>query len=377
MESLVVITRSPRPRTALRRLTRPPAIVALAIVAAIPFGSIGALQERIVSGRIVDTIPQGRFLSCPRDDAAAASYRMAGLHRRPPQRPAVYLLGGSSMRECFVSARSLSVQIQERCGVATQVVPLAASEESLFGALAIADALPVAEGGVIVLGIHHTPFAYGIAGARRQLHGREMMIKSTALHDFLEAWLGEELDASLHNGIAEYLTTYRDRRGVTAFNGPPIAHVAHRYPPSMATSDAFKRSRVREWLTGRGRPGGPFFSNLALNRAVIEAFVTTARDKGFQVLFMESPQNAAIIGDAFDPYKAEYRAICDAMVRDHGAHYVNLNEVAGLRKTDFRDLLHLFPTGYAKWQPHLADAIAQIFIDHPPATPTPSPSPAP
>ena len=145
---------------------------------------------------------------------------------------------------------------------------------------------------------------------------------------------------------------------------------------SMATSDAFKRSRVTEWLDGRGRPGGPFFRNFALNAAILDKLVETARAKGFQVLIMESPQNAAFIGDAFDPYKAKYRALAFEMRDAYGAHYVNLNRVVGLLRTDFRDLLHLLPTGYRTWQPRLADTLARIIADHPPITPTPSPSPS-
>jgi hypothetical protein len=348
----------------------------LAALAIVPFGSLGSLQDAIVSGRAVDRVSQGRFICWPRDDAGVVSYRVAGLRRRPPARPAVYLLGGSSMRECFVSPASLRRQVKARSGVDMRVVPLASSEQHLAGSLAIVDALPAGQGGIIVVGLHHTPFAYGVRGATRQLHGDQLMVRSPVLRDFLEDRLGTELSADLRPGLRRHVDDYERRRGATAFTGAAIEHDAHRYPMSMATSDAFKRSRVTEWLAGRGRPGGPFFRNFALNAAILEELIETARAKGFQVLIMESPQNAAFIGDAFDPYKEKYRALALEMRDTNGAHYVNLNRVVGLLRTDFRDLLHLLPTGYRKWQPRLADTLARIIADHPPVTPTPSPSPS-
>ena len=366
-----------RLRAALRRRAVASLGLALTTLAIVPFGSAEQLQNDLVSGRAVERVSQGRFICWPRDDAAVATYRLAGLRRVPPGRPAVYLLGGSAMRECFVSASSLHEQILIRCGSDVRVVPLASSEQHLAGSLALVDALPTGGGGVIVIGLHHTPFAYGIRGALDQLHGDQLMVRSAALREFLEGRLDKSLTSDIRPGIYAHVAQYEWRRDAGAFTAPAIAYDAHRYPMSMATSDAFKRSRVTEWLQGRGRPGGPFFDNFGLNAALLEELVTTARAKGFEVLIMESPLNAAFIGDAFDPYKAKYRAVCTALRDEHGAHYVNLNRVVGLHRDDFRDLLHLLPPGYHKWQPRLADSLAQILSDHPPVEPSPGPTPAP
>jgi hypothetical protein len=80
------------------------------------------------------------------------------------------------------------------------------------------------------------------------------------------------------------------------------------------------------------------------------------------------------VGDAFDPYKEKYREVCLRLVAEQGAHYVNINLYAGLVNRDFYDLVHLLPSGRVKWQPRLANSLAQILTDHPPIVPSPSPS---
>lgn len=344
--------------------------------AGIPFGSTDALQQRIVSGSIVDTVTPGRFLRSCRDDTARVSYQVAAIKRHPPARPTVYLLGGSSMRECIVSVSGLSAAIKARCDFGVKVISLASTEQKPSAQLAIVDNLPAGAGGIIVIGIHHPTFALGVGSATRQLHGDDLLIQSLALRDFLAKRLGSAQSASLAKGLTIYLDKYLHKRGLPAFTAPGLTYQTHRYPQTMTTTDAFKHERVQQWLNGRGRPGGPFFTYFGLDAALLEATVKLARAKGFEVLFMESSQNNTIIGDAFEPYRTKYRALCTKLVDEQAAHYVNLNRVAGLAKGDFFDLVHLLPSGRAKWQPRLADSLAQIVTDHIATPPGSSPSPS-
>jgi len=368
---------TPRISTAKARCSRrlrPPALIALAALAAVPFGSLSALQSRVVSGSIVDRVSQGRFLRGHRDDTGYVSYRVAALNRHAPARPSVYLLGGSAVRECTVSPAGLRDAIEKRTGVRTQVLVLASSEQRFAASLAVADNLPAAAGGVVVIGFHHSAFASWIGSATRQLHGRELLIRSPLLRDFLERRLGAEQSASIIEGLKRFLDSYEHKRGVAAFGGPQLSYVMHRYTQSQYWTDAFKRSRVPLWLSGWGRPNGPFYNNLALNAALLEETVKAARAKGFEVLLMEDSLNAGIVGDAFDPYKEKYREVCLRLVAEQGAHYVNINRSAALVNRDFYDLVHLLPSGRVKWQPRLANSLAQILTDHPPIVPSPSPS---
>jgi hypothetical protein len=359
-----LFSRCPAPR-------RHAGVLAAVTVLAIPFGSLSALQERIVTGTIVDRVSQGGFLRGHRDDPSRVAYQIAFLKQHPPAGPVVYLLGGSAVRECSVSADGLARAIEQTSGVSVRVRVLASSEQKLAATLALIDNLPVGHGGIVVIGLHHTPFAYGQGSATRQLGGDEVLVRSTALRDFLAARLGGDPSASLVPGLRLYLDSYRDKRGVPAFRGPSLTYLQHRYTQAMHWTDAFKRSRVTAWLTGRGRPDGPFYRNFAFNAALLDEAVALARSKGYQVVLMEDSQNAAIVGGAFDPYKEKYRALCDRLVTDYGAHYVNLNRSAGLVNRDFYDLMHLLPSGRLKWQPRLGGRLGEVLVDHPPSATLP------
>jgi len=353
---------------------RSPALIVLAALAAVPFGSLGALESRIVTGSIVDRVSQGRFLCGHRDDTGYVSYRVAALRSHAPTGPMVYLVGGSAVRECTVSPSGLGRAIEKRCGVRARVLVLASSEQRLSASLAVVDNLPAAAGGIVVIGLHHSAFASGVGNATEQLHGQQLMIRSPLLRDFLERRTGTDQSAGIIPGIKLHLARYERKRGVPAFRAPWLPYVLHRYTQSDYWTDAFKRTRAPLWLIGRGRPGGPFFTNFGLNAALLEETVKAARAKGFEVLLMEDSQNASMIGDAFDPYKKMYREVCLRLVAEQGAHYTNINSSAGLVNRDFYDLIHLLPSGRAKWQPRLANSLAQILTDHPPIAPSPSPS---
>ena len=88
----------------LRKHIRSAAFFAGAL-ALIPFGSYAELQRHIVDGTIVRTVSQGRFIVSDNDDRGYISWQIAALKQSAPQRPTVYLLGGSSMRECRPKVR--------------------------------------------------------------------------------------------------------------------------------------------------------------------------------------------------------------------------------------------------------------------------------
>ena len=356
----------------LSRRLRSPIVVALAALATVPFGSLDALQSRIVSGNVVDRVSQGRFLRGHSDDAGYVSYQVAALRRHAPAPPQVYLLGSSAVRECTVSPGGLSDAVQRSCGVRARVHVLASTDQRFAASLAVVDNLPAAAGGVVVIGLDHSDFASGIGSATRQLHGRELLVRSTLLRDFLERRLGTKQSDSMLDGLRRYLHGYERKRGVTAFEGPGLSYALHRYAQSQHWTDALKRSQVQIWLNGPGRPDGPFFNNFDLNAALLEEAVKAVRAKGLEVLLMEDPQNADMVGEAFDPYKEKYREVCMRLIAEQGAHYVDINRSASLANRDFHDLVQLLPSGRVKWQPRLAGQIAEILTDHLPPTPASS-----
>lgn len=376
---------------ALGRRARLPAGALAVTLAVIPFGSLSALHDRVVSGRIVDTVSQGRFLATPRDDGGRISYQIAFIKRHPPSGPTVYLLGGSAVRECIPTCDRLTTAIERRCGVRARVRVMGACEQRLAGTLAIIDDLPPGDGDVVVIGVHHLSFVCGPAEARAQLTGITLsqplspqLTPSQALHDWVAARQSDDPPETIRAGLLLHLARYRDKRGVPAFRGASIAYRQHQYGQGSVLPAGAKRLSMRRWLRNRGGPDGPFYRDFDYSAALLAECVRLARAKGYEVLLMDCPQDAGVVRHAFDKYKAEYRPVCTQLVDTQGAHYANLNRTAHLVSGDFFDLYHLVPSGRVKWMPKLADTLAQIFTDHPPpalallvAASRPAPSPAP
>lgn len=360
------------------RSRRSGALLALAAMA-IPFGSLGALEQRVLDGRLVTTVSQGRFLISGCDDSDRNSYQIAYLKHNPPGLPMVYVLGGSSVRECFQTPEGLADAVSKRAGRRVGVRKIAGSMQKLAVQLAVIDNLPPAQGGVVVIGVHQIAFICGPGAARAQLNGVGLLAQSPTLQTFTNARLGLDLDNSIQGGLRQYLDRYLEKRGVQAFKAPWIAYCPHRYGPNSVISDAAKRAGITHWLTGNGRPGGPFFTNFEFSAALLEECVKLARSKGFEVVLMEDPQDISIVGHAFDKYKDMFRPVCRYLRDTYGAYYINLNGKCGLLNRDFRDLFHLIPAGRAKWMPKLADQLGLVFKDHyagstPDAAPSPDPA---
>ena len=367
-------------RAALRCVTgsRPMgALLTVAVLAAVPFGSLGELEKRVLDGRIVTSVSQGRFLISNCDDQDRNSYQLAYLRHNAPERPMVYVLGGSSARECFQTPDGLADAVSRRAGRRVNVRMMAGSMQKLAVQLAMIDNLPAAKGGIVVIGVHHITFICGPGGAKAQLNGVGLLAESPTLQAFTNARLGLTLDNSIRGGLRQYLDRYREKRGVSAFKAPWIDYHPHRYGPHSALSVGGKRIGIQKWLKGNGRPGGPFYTNFAFSAALLEECVKLARARGFEVVLMEDPQDVWVVGHAFDKYKDKYRPVCRYLRDTYGAHYIDLNGKCGLRSADFRDLYHLIPAGRAKWMPKLAEQLAQVFKDHYPPAPPPAPAPAP
>ena len=318
-------------------------------------------QRYFAQGRYVDDVTQARFIRSRCDDAGHVTYAASAMRLRPPRLPAVYLVGGSSVRVCIGEPASLARQVRSRCGRRVSVHVLATSEQHFASTLAIIDNLPQTPA-VVVIGVHHTQFAFGISGASRQAGGDPLPLCSPALLEWLADESLENPPLDITRGVRKYLALYRRRRHAAPFTGPPIAYNRLRYSQASVWPLATKRQRVDQWLIGRGRPGGPFFDNLELNGRLLEAAVVLARERGFEVIIMESPQDTAVVGAAWSRYEKLYRAVCRRIAARHGARYVNLNPTTALVDGDFHDLVHLVPSGRAKWTPALARVVAPLVV---------------
>ena len=346
------------PRAALWRGLGDPDLLIVACALLLAAFSLAGLQWMFTSGRFT-AVPEERFLRTPRDDWGHVSWQVGSLKRDPPKETAVYLLGGSNVRECIESADGLEKAIQQDAGMATSVHDLGSTEQHFGESMAIVDNLP-AKPAVVLIGVNQTRFQYSPAAVAEQLQGRELLLRSQALRGaLLDTADRGRWQISILPGIMNHISGWLDKNKRTLAHGrlPYNRYQEHRYHQGQIWSEELKRSKVELWTSTMGRPGGDFEQNVAFNEALLEGMVKLARERGLTPVLLEVPENREIVGDSFAPYKAVYQPFCRDLAARYGGAYLDFNDDIGLVNDDFRDLTHLVESGRAKWEPALAKAL--------------------
>jgi hypothetical protein len=343
--------RDPRPATTtgarpsrrgqLRRGLTCPSVLVVIVALLAALGGVIAAERLIVSG-YATAVPESLLLI------------------DPPDRTAVYVLGGSSTRESFVGERSLATRIAAAGGGDVVVHELASNNQEFGGDLAIIDNLPQTPA-IVVIGVGMERFVHGPRATERQTGGRPLLLSSPALRAFLEDQTGDGGGRlSITPGMADFAVTWAHWRLHRLRLGKPIRvrFRQHLYTRSMAYSDDRKRDQVQRWLQHRGRPGAQFDRVLAYNAAALEGAVALARERGFDVVLAENPLNLEIVGTSFDRMQERYQPLCRDVAARHDATYVDFVAAAGLRSHDFRDLTHMLYPGEVKYESELARVLA-------------------
>jgi len=349
----------PTRTAALRRGLGDPHVLVVAAALALVVAALLTLNQLVVSGHTT-AVPESLLLRDPRDDWLHVSYSVAQLKVDPPDRPAVYVLGGSATRECFVGERSLATEILNAGGGEVVVHHLASNGQEFATDLALIDNLPRTPA-VVVIGVGMERFVHGPAVTERQLTGRPLLVWSPALKRFLVAETGMgRRTYTILRGIADFSVTWAQWRAHRLLEGRPwrVRYEQHNYDRSMTYSDARKREQVTRWLEHRGRPGGQFDRVFDYDAAALKRAVALARQRGFAVVLMENPLNTEVVGDAFDHMTDRYRPLCERLADEYEAAYVDFLPETGLRSSDFRDLTHLLYPGQVRFQLEMAHALA-------------------
>jgi hypothetical protein len=352
---------APTRASQLRRGLGDPHLLITAVAFVLVVAGLLGLNWLVVSGRAT-ALPESVLLRDPRDDWLHVSYEVGRLKVTPPDRPAVYVLGGSATRESFVGERSLARAVGDAGGGDVVVHELASNNQEFGSDLAIIDNLPQTPA-VVVIGVGMERFVHGPDATTRQLSGRPLLVWSPALKDALidETGRGRHTFTVLP-GIADFAVTWAHWRLHRLRLGLParVRFKQHLYDRSMAYNDAHKRQQVTRWLEHRGSPGGQFFHVFPYNAALLERAVALATARGFSVMLVENPLNTEIVGDSFDGMKARYQPLCEDLADRYGAAYVDFLPQAELRSSDFRDLTHMLYPGEVKYERALADALAPL-----------------
>ncbi|HMK93096.1 MAG TPA: hypothetical protein VK576_08860 [Thermoleophilia bacterium] len=372
-------------RTAMSSASGPAsrALVALCAVVALLAGPLvwarpaaAAINvDDYTSGRFTTHTSEPAFLRYPTDDAGHVSYRVGALKIHPPTLLPVYLLGDSLVRECITTQGDMAARLATASGVTTSVYDLGSGNQSFAETLAIIDNLPPGPG-VVAISVSQNRFARTDAQIRPQVQASPLLLQSTTLWRFILKVFGSAPRNSILPGIKAYLADYRLRNAATLAKGrtPHNVYVQHRQngvlPPDR------KQHFVASWLATKGAPGGAFDQWDDVNGLLLERAVTRAQQRGMTVVLMEGTCDRAFVGSAWDRYQWAYRTICQKVVADTGATYIDPYPIAGLVSDDFHDVIHLLEPGRYKWMDALATQLAPTVAGVAGTTP-PSPAQAP
>lgn len=230
---------------------------------------------------------------------------------------AVYLLGGSSARECVVSNADWTAQLRRLLDRQVRAVDLGATSQSFTADRRLVRNM--ADGPTVVvigisLGRYTSPPPQGLAD----------------------------------NGLTPLLER--------ALAG--AVEVEHGYSESRAKTVEHKERLLAIWLAERY----PLYrKNFAANQAELELLLRECRERGFFAVVLELPLNLEIVGDDFDTPRATYAEDCQRLAVKYQVPYVSFVDELRLPDAEFYDLMHLTDSGRAAWQERLSREIARLL----------------
>jgi len=249
----------------------------------------------------------------PRGDWSHVMWTISQLVASPPQAPAVYLLGGSSARECIVSDADWSAAISAHVGRPVAAYDFGTSNETFGQMEQIVLHLPHVQS-LVFIGVSQSRFDLGWADASVTLP-------------------------------------------------PPSAaeppHAQHLYGPASVWRPAKKRAVARAWLVSNY---GHFRARYDANYAVLERILQDCASRPWlHPVLVETPRDMAAIGRAWDVVLRKYHRGCRTLSSTNGVPYLDFVRAAHLANADFADLCHLVESGRPKFQGLLTQHAAQLL----------------
>jgi hypothetical protein len=231
----------------------------------------------------------------------------------PPKVPVVYLLGGSSARECTTLDAPWSAQVSRLTGRKIRAINLGAAGQGFLRDITIVDRMPHVPS-VVLIGINLGRFA----------------TKPPAT-----------VAAETERPPGSILTTYTQ----------------HRFVSGDVLADAAKRVLLSKWLATR-YPA--FKAHYAYDYHALDLLIAECQRLGVHPELVNLPLNDAIVRPALDAPRAKYAKGCRALAAKYHIHYFDFVGQVGFASRDFVDLWHCAPSGRAKFQPRLSRVIRTV-----------------
>jgi hypothetical protein len=234
---------------------------------------------------------------------------LAQFKQSPPKVPVVYLLGGSTARECTTLDGPWSDQVSRLAGRRIRAVNLGTSKQMYRQDLDIVDLLPAVPS-IVLIGVNLGRFA------------TPPPTSATA-------------PAARSDSI---LTSYAQ----------------HRFSSGSVLGDAKKRMILRKWLAVRY----PLFKhNYAYDLGRLELVIAECQRLGQHPVLVNLPVDDAIVRPALDAPRARYARGCRKLAAEYHIRYVDFVGKVGFVSRDFADLWHCVPSGRVKYQARLSRVV--------------------
>jgi hypothetical protein len=224
----------------------------------------------------------------------------------------------------------------------------------------VADSAPDTPAWLLV-GINLGRFTASREQNAAQAEGREFLLDSDAVHEFVSSrWGLEEYQYTILPGIWAYITDWMRKHGSSLLEGDPPSteYELHRYSEKTRRSESNKKRLVTKWNASR-KP--VFEKNRVANLQMLEALLAEARERGVNVVLLELPLNQEIVNDSFDKSRRQYQIPVAKLAKEYGYPYIDLNEKVDIPSRDFQDLSHLIAPGRVIWQHALAQELARLL----------------
>jgi hypothetical protein len=296
----------------VRRLAGPVALL-LAVLATLALAGCG--------GDPAGGTPASPASGPPTDPGLSPEPVPSHIGSAPPGGPSavdVYLLGGSSARECVVSNADWSAELSELAGTEVRAVDLGATNQSFT--VDRRYVCNMAEGAKLVL--------IGV-GLGRYTSPPPAQVQCDKK---LSPPLQEALDGELE--------------------------VEHRYSETRIQSDERKEQLLETWLAERY----PLYrKNYAANRDEQEELLKECRERGFSAVLLELPMNVEIAGDDLGVPRERYTEDCRKLATKYQVPWISFVDELRLPNTSFYDLAHLVEPGRTPWQTRLSEELAPLL----------------
>ncbi len=295
-----------------------------------------------------------------RDDFVQDSYVIGRLKIDPPNHLPVYVMGGSTTREAFVSEGSFAGALRRASGVPVHVYVLSNQNQTFGQSLAMVDNLPAGRG-VVAIGINNNRFHFTPAQVALQARGLPLLLASPTLDRFLShnppSGLPMARLPGILPGIMDFLVGAAGARFSELASGRAIGltYLPHWVTSKQEWSTARKRAGVQQWVASHR---ASFVRNYAYNARLLDVLVRRAKQRGFTVVLTEETEDGAIVGHSFDQFKQVYQPIVRGIAAKYGVPYIDLQARLHLPDADYWDYLHMDEPGRLVWEPALAAALA-------------------